>query len=233
MGHYTDTMQEEDQIILVVQGRQITVRRSALALVSKFFRALFSHQFQDSKKRVLHLDPGGQMGLTNSAVQILADFAQTKEVKMDSKSAVQLFIAADALDVEIAREEAETFLGKRVLKPDKAIFLSFWQMSETFYMRTLRVFLDRVCLDNFGWFYSSLGRAWSSQYMNQWDITRLAACLMKFSNCNEEQVFEAVITYCRSKAEFDQLVPGLYQSCGGYLRYLQSVPRSLKCRRYQ
>ena len=104
-------MEEEDQIILVVQGRQITVRRSALALVSKFFRALFSHQFQDSKKRVLHLDPGGQMGLTNSAVQvrnncdeeisyfdiltmqILADFAQTKQVKMDSESAVQLFIA--------------------------------------------------------------------------------------------------------------------------------------------
>ena len=102
-------MEEEDQIILVVQGRQIAVRRSALAVVSKFFRALFSHQFQDSKKRVLHLDPGGQMGLTNSAVQvrndqflmrfdiltmqILADFAQTKQVKMDSESAVQLFIA--------------------------------------------------------------------------------------------------------------------------------------------
>ena len=60
----------------------------------------------------------------------------------------------------------------------QAIFISFWQMSETFYMRTLRGFLDRVCLDNFGWFYSSLGRAWSSQYMNQWDIHRLAACLM-------------------------------------------------------
>ena len=68
--HHTDAMQEEDQIILVVQGRQITVQRSALALVSKFFRALFSHQFQDSQKRVLHLDPGGQMGLTNSAVQV-------------------------------------------------------------------------------------------------------------------------------------------------------------------
>ena len=117
----------------------------------------------------------------------------------------------------------------------QAIFISFWQMSETFYMRTLRSFLDRVCLDNFGWFYSSLGRAGSSQYMNQWDIRSLAACLMdrKFCNCNEEQVFEAVISYCRSKAEFEQLVPGLYQSCGGYLRYLQSVPRSLKFHRYQ
>ena len=71
--HHTDSMEEEDQIILVVQGRQIAVRRSALAVVSKFFRALFSHQFQDSKKRVLHLDPGGQMGLTNSAVQVRND----------------------------------------------------------------------------------------------------------------------------------------------------------------
>ena len=51
-------------------------------------------------------------------------------------------------------------------------------MSETFYMRTLRSFLDQVCLDNFGWFYSSLGRAWSSQYMNQWDIHSLAGSLM-------------------------------------------------------
>ena len=158
---------EEDQIVLVVQGQQIIVRRSAIALVSKFFKALFSHEFQDSKKRVLHLDPGGQMGLTISAVQVrnsqyneevsgqililqnLADFAQTKQVKMDSESAVQLFIAglvsnfevfsqtfhllADALDVEIAREEAETFLGKRVLKPDKVFRMvgnkiSFYQV---------------------------------------------------------------------------------------------------------
>ena len=108
-------------------------------------------------------------------------------------------------------------------------------MSETFYMRTLRSFLDRVCLENFGWFHSSMGRLWSSKYMKQWDLSSLATCLMdrKFCNCNEEQVFQAVISYCRSKAEFDQLVPGLYQSCGGYLRYLQSVPRSLKFRRYQ
>ena len=102
---------EEDQIVLVVQGQQIIVRRSAIALVSKFFKALFSHEFQDSKKPVLHLDPGGQMGLTSSAVQvrtreflqeldgqililqILAEFAQTKQVKMDSESAVPLFIA--------------------------------------------------------------------------------------------------------------------------------------------
>ena len=102
---------EEDQIILVVEGQKITVRRTALALVSKFFKALFSHEFQDSKKPVLHLDPGGEMGLTSSAVQvrtreflqvlfcqililqILAEFAQTKQVKMDSESAVPLFIA--------------------------------------------------------------------------------------------------------------------------------------------
>ena len=82
-------------------------------------------------------------------LQNLADFAQTKQVKMDSESAVQLFIAgsvfsfevfsqtfhplADALDVEIAREEAETFLGKRVLKPDKVFQMvgkkpSFYQV---------------------------------------------------------------------------------------------------------
>ena len=113
-------MEEEDQIILVVQGRQIAVRRSALAVVSKFFRALFSHQFQDSKKRVLHLDPGGQMGLTNSAVQvrnnlffmrfdilttqILVDFAQTKQVKMDSESAVQLFIAGRVCSFDITSQ---------------------------------------------------------------------------------------------------------------------------------
>ena len=60
----------------------------------------------------------------------------------------------------------------------QAIFLSFWQMSETFYMRTLRSFLDQVCLDNFGWFYSSLGRTWSSRFINQWDIRNLAACLV-------------------------------------------------------
>ena len=100
-------------------------------------------------------------------------------------------------------------------------------MSQTFYMRTLRSFLDQLCLENFGWFYSSLGRAWSSQFMTHWDLKTLAAFLIgrKFNNCSEEQVFQAVITYCRTKADFDQLVPGLSQSCGNYLRYIQSVPR--------
>ena len=42
-----------------------------MALVSKFFRALFSHQFEDSHKPVLHLDAGGEMGLTVAAVQVI------------------------------------------------------------------------------------------------------------------------------------------------------------------
>ena len=41
-----------------------------MALVSKFFRALFSHQFEDSHKPVLHLDAGGEMGLTVAAVKV-------------------------------------------------------------------------------------------------------------------------------------------------------------------
>ena len=59
-----------EQIILVVQGHQIPVQREALALVSKFFKALFSHQFLDSRQSVLHLDSGGEMGLTVPAVQV-------------------------------------------------------------------------------------------------------------------------------------------------------------------
>ena len=61
----------EDEIILVVEGQRITVQRSSIALVSKFFKALFSHEFLDSHKAVLHLDRGGQMGLTGDAVQVL------------------------------------------------------------------------------------------------------------------------------------------------------------------
>ena len=69
----------------------------------------------------------------------------------------------------------------------QAIFISFWQMSETFYMRTLRRFLDSLCLENFGWFYTSLGRAWSSQYMTQWSLNTLATFLTdrKFNNCSD------------------------------------------------
>ena len=49
-----------DCIVLVVQGRRISVSdRTALATVSKFFRALFSHKFEDSSAPVLHLDTGG------------------------------------------------------------------------------------------------------------------------------------------------------------------------------
>lgn len=112
-------------------------------------------------------------------------------------------------------------------------FLTFWQMSQTFYMRRLQVFLDQLCLDHFGWFYSALGRAGASSYMARWELGSLAAMLQcrKFKNCNEEQIFDAVMCYCKSKSDsgatFDSLVPGLYKSCGAYLKYVQSVPRTL------
>ena len=141
----------EDEIILVVEGQRILARKSSIALVSKFFKALFSHEFLDSHKSVLHLDKGGEMGLTVAAVKILAEFARTKQVKMNSESAVQIFIAgaaskyfsyvpilpsfhysADALDVEIARDEAETFLGKRVLKADKVLLTVYITIIFTF-----------------------------------------------------------------------------------------------------
>jgi len=225
---------ERQKIVLVVQGKEIVVERSSLAVVSKFFRALFSHKFEDSHKAILHLDSGGEMGLTVAAVRHLAEFAQTKQIpRMEQDSAVQVFIAADALDVEQAREEAEAFLGIHVLKPDRVTFLTFWQMSQTFYMRTLRLFLDQLCLDNFGWFTSSLGRVGALHYMIQWPPDKLAHYLLgrKFKNCNEEQIFDAVMCYCKSKSNsgetFDNLIPGLYKSCGAYLKFMQSVPRSL------
>ena len=65
--------------------------RSSLAVVSKFFRALFSHKFEDSQKTTLHLDSGGEMGLTVAAVRHLAEFAQTKQIpRMEQDSAVQV-----------------------------------------------------------------------------------------------------------------------------------------------
>ena len=120
----TDESSLSERIILVVQGTHIVVERSSLALVSKFFRALFSHKFEDSQKEVLHLDTGGEMGLTVAAVQTLAEFARTKQVRMpeEQETAVQVFIAADALDIEEAREEAETFLGVHMLRPDKVTY---------------------------------------------------------------------------------------------------------------
>jgi len=231
----TEESSLSERIVLVVQGTHIVVERSSLALVSKFFRALFSHKFEDSQKEVLHLDTGGEMGLTVAAVQTLAEFARTKQVRMpeEQETAVQVFIAADALDIEEAREEAETFLGVHMLRPDKVTFLTYWRMSKTFYMRTLGQFLDNLCLNNFGWFYSSLGRGGAMTYMAQWDMDKMAARLLnkKFKNCNEEQIFDAVLCYCKSKSDsgatFDNLVPGLYKSCGAYLKYIQSVPRTL------
>jgi len=224
------------KVTLVVQGRRIQVDRVSMALVSKFFRALFSHQFEDSHKPVLHLDAGGEMGLTVAAVQILADFAHTRQFKVSDKLAVQVFIAADALDVAVARESAETFLGSTMLKTDTSTFLNFWQMSQIFHMKILEQFLDDLCVSNFGWFCSSLGWGGTLHYLQQWDLNKLAAVLQdqKFTNCCEEQIFNAVVNYCRTKGDtgetFEKLVPGLYKSCGAYLRYLQSVPRTLPFR---
>jgi len=222
---------ELKEIVLVVQGRKIKVDRSSLAIISKFFRALFSHQFEDSNKPVLHLDLGGEMGLTAGAVRILANFATTRQLALTDVTAVQLFIAADALDVESAREAAEKYVGYHMLKPDKEVFLNFWRMSRLFRMKILESFLDSVCLDNFGWFSTALPLL-SGQYLANWPIDKLGSFLsnQQFCNCSEEQIFTAVVSYCRTRSDnesWDELAPGLYKSCSSYLRYLQSVPRML------
>jgi len=222
------------EVVLVVKGRRIRVDRSRLALVSKFFRALFSHQFEDSNKSVLHLDNGGEMGLTVTAVEILAEFAKTRHLSVTPMTAVQLFVAADALDVESARLEAETFLGTNMLKPEKETFLNFWKMSRLFHMKILDSFLDCLCLDNFGWFTTTLPLL-CPQYLASWPLDKLGNFLaqQRFTNCSEEQIFLAVVSYCRTKSgqhSWDELAPGLYRSCGSYLRYIQSVPRMLPCK---
>jgi len=217
-------------IVLVVQGQQIRVDRGSLAIISKFFRALFSHKFEDSNKEVLHLDLGGEMGLTVAAVSTLANYARTRHLQLDRITAVQTFIAADALDVEVARDESEVFLGS-MLEPKRETFISFWKMSKLFHMKILESCLDHICLDNFGWFCTSLPQL-CPVFIAHWPIDKLGSHLndQKFSNCSEEQIFTAVVSYCQrsqGKESWEELVPGLYKSCGAYLRYLQSVPRML------
>lgn len=218
-------------IVLVVQGKQIQVERQSLALVSKFFRALFSHEFEDSRAPVLHLDTRGEMGLTVTAVEVLAEFARSRQLTIDQESAVQIFIAADALDVEDARLSVENFLGTNMLKPHRETFLNFWKMSRLFHMKILESFLDNLCLENFGWFCHSLP-LFSTRYLAGWDCSKLGRFLLtdKFSSCSEEQIFRAVVSYCQARGGqegWEELAPGLSRSCGAYLRYIQSVPRML------
>jgi len=220
---------------LVVQGKTFTAERKLLALASNFFRALFSHQFYDSKAPTLHLDARGEMGLTVTAIEVLLEYAKCGQLTLDRSSAIQVFIAADALDVEGARLHTEEFLGTKMLsrqKPDT--FRGFWKMSQQRHMKVLQALLDNFCLENFGWFCCSLP-VFSMQYIIGWDTAKLGRYLwnLKFSNCSEEQIFRAVVSYCQArggKEGWEELVPGLYKSCGAYLRYIQSVPRTLPCK---
>ena len=110
-----------------------------------------------------------------------------------------------------------------MLRPEKEVFLSFWQMSHLFHMKTLESFLDCLCLENFGWFSSSLPVE-CPQYLAAWPLAKLGAMLaeQRFANCSEEQVFLAVLAACRHSSahhSWDSLAPGLYRSCGAYLRW--------------
>lgn len=219
------------QVVLVVQGRHIPAHRRTLALVSNFFKALFRHKFEDSNKAVLVLDTSGEMGLTDTAIQVLTTFAQTGRLEICVDTAVQIFIAADALDVESARVEAEGYLGSRLLS--KESFPTFWHMTRQFHMKILQTFLDRLVLENFGWFSST--QSVMVPYLSQWELEKISTLLLQkqFKNCSEEQVFQAVVSYCRYKGQstsLETLIPGLYKSCSAYLRYIQSVPRTLTYR---
>jgi len=220
---------EDHGIVLVVQGHQIPAHRGSLATVSKFFRALFQHRFRDSREPVLCLDASGEMGLTVTAVKVLTMFSETKQLEICGNTAVQIFIAADALDVAAVRDDAETYLGQFMLQKDN--FIPLWKLSRQFYMKILESFMDCLVLENFGWCTDYLS---PRSYIKQWDITKLSLALHanRFRNCSEEQVFQAVVNYCRGLKEdqnkgLDLLAPGLTKSCANYLRYLQSVPRSL------
>jgi len=214
-------------ITLVVRGKSIFANRLSLSEVSKFFKALFSHTFIDSNKPVVELDSSGDMGLTDTAVRILVTFAHTRKLALSDINAVKVFIAANALEVQMVREESEKFLGENMLKKDT--FISYWRMSRVFHMKILESFLDDLAMRNFGWFFGNV----SLSYLSQWELDKLAKALSdrRFQNCDEEVIFNAVVCYCRSKKNstesFELLAPGLQTSCGNYLRFLQSVPRTL------
>jgi len=227
-----DSANLESHVDLVVQGKTFRVERKSLALVSNFFRALFSHQFHDSKLPTLHLDSEGQMGLTVTAIELLLQYAKCGQLPLDHSSAVQVLIAADALGVEGARLRGEEYLGTRMLSLTRPqAFRGFSLVARQRHMMLLQGLLDNFCLENFGWFCLSLP-TFSLHYITGWDTAKLGSFLLgcKFSNCSEEQVFRAVVSYCQArggKEGWEELVPGLYRSCGAYLRYIQSVPRTL------
>jgi len=214
-------------ITLVVRGKSITANRISLAEVSKFFKALFSHSFVDSNKPVVELDTSGEMGLTDTAVRILVTFAHTKKLALSDINAFKVFVAANALEVKLVREESEKFLGENLLKKDT--FVSYWRMTKVFHMKILESFMDDLAMSNFGWFFNNV----SLSYLSQWDLDKFCTALKerKFKNCDEEVIFNAVVCYCRSKKNstesFELLATGLQKSCGNYLRYIQSVPRAL------
>merc|ERR1719244_624685 len=124
-----------------------------------------------------------------------------------------------------------------MLRQHRETFLNFWKMSRQFHMKILESLLEGFCLENFGWFSCTLP-LFCAQYLAGWERGKLSRFLLneKFSNCSEEQIFRAVVSYCRSRTSketarqvelWEELAPGLYKSCGSYLRYIQSVPRTL------
>ena len=48
--------------------------------------------------------------------KVLTMFSETKQLEICGKTAVQIFIAADALDVAAVRDNAETYLGQFMLQ---------------------------------------------------------------------------------------------------------------------
>ena len=99
-----------------------------------------------------------------------------------------------------------------MLKPEKETFVNFWKMSRLFHMKILDSFLDCLCLDNFGWFTTTLPLL-CPQYLASWPLDKLGNFLaqQRFANCSEEQIFLAVVSYCRTKSgqhSWDELAPG-------------------------
>lgn len=107
-----DALREAEQlcdVILEVNGTKIPCHRVVLASLSAYFRAMFTGEMAESKKRVITIN-----GMDAASLKSLVDYAYSAVIEISEENVQSILPAASVLQFEEVRRACSEFLRRQL-----------------------------------------------------------------------------------------------------------------------
>lgn len=186
-----NTLREANQlcdVVLVVEGEKVHCHRVVLASLSAYFRAMFTDDMAESKKKTISIN-----GVDAASLKSLINYAYTATIEISEKNVQSILPAASVLQFEEVKRACSQFL-KRHLDTDNCL--------------GIRIFAElHGCED-----LQSAALVFTNHYFNQvrdkeeylklpFDEVKALLARDQLNICSEFDVFQAAITWLKYSEE--------------------------------